>query len=319
MLFLTENDVDNLITMPETIEALERAFNAQDSGHATNRARDRVRVSSGVVLHVLPAGFDAEGVVGFKAYTSSRTGARFLVVLYSSTTGQMLAMIEADRMGQLRTGAASGLATRYMATESASAVGLFGSGYQAETQLEAVCAVRKIKHAFVYSRSQDKRDRFASLMSERLDIEVKPTDNPEEAAGADIVITATTAREPVLKGEWLKVGCHINAAGANSLARRELDDEAVKRAAIVAADSREQALREAADLISPLERGWLTLESVRELREVVTGARPGRTSGDQITLFKSLGIGLEDLAAGALVYRKAIEQGVGTNVPFLDK
>jgi ornithine cyclodeaminase/alanine dehydrogenase-like protein (mu-crystallin family) len=242
-----------------------------------------------------------------------------MVVLYSSTTGELLAMIEADRMGQLRTGAASGLATRFMAREDASTVGIFGSGYQAETQLEAVCAVRSIERAVVYSRDKEKRERFASCMSERLRTQVEAANSPEDAADADVIITATTAREPLLRGEWLKAGCHLNAAGANSLARRELDDEVVRSAAIVVVDSRDQALREASDLISPLERGWLTLESIRELREVVSGARPGRTSAQEVTLFKSLGIGLEDVAAGALVYQKAIEQAAGTRVPFLEK
>ncbi len=319
MLVLKEHEITGLVCMEEAIDTLEGAFQAQDAGLATNRPRDRVRAPGGsAVLHMLGAALEHEGLIGFKAYTTARGGAYFLLMLFSSDTGAPVAMIEADRLGQLRTGAATGLATRLMSRLDAYSVGIYGSGYQAETQLEAVCAVRSITSAVVYSPHKEKRDAFAARMSERLHVDITSVNRPEDAAEADILVTATTSREPVLLGEWLSAGIHINTIGANNLNRREIDDEVVRRADAVVVDSREQALKEAADLISPMERGWLTWERVRELREVVSGARSGRSSREDITLFKSLGIGLEDIALGGLVYRKAIAAGLGSQVSFLD-
>lgn len=318
MLVLHEEDVNRLLTVGDAISALEAAFVAQDSGDATNRPRDRVRSPGGAVtLHLLGAALETAGVIGFKAYTSSRQGARFMVVLFGSDTGELLCAIEADRMGQIRTGAATGVATKYMARDDATTAGVYGSGYQAETQLEAVYAVRKITSALVYSRDPQKREQFAETMSSRLGIRVASAERPEDTAQADVIVTATTSREPVLLGKWLQPGAHVNAVGANALSRRELDDHAVRMASAVVVDSREQALREATDITGPLERGWLTWERVWELHAVVAGARQPRTVPDDITLYKSLGIGLEDIAVAALVYRRAIEQGMGEEVGFL--
>lgn len=318
MLILNEDDIQALITVPEAIETLRAAFRAQDGGQATNRPRERVRSGGGAVtLHLLGAAVETEGVTGFKAYTSGPGKVRFSVTLYNSQTGDLLCMMEADRLGQVRTGAATGLATDYLARKGVATVGVYGSGYQAETQLEAVCAVRKVIAVQVYSRSAERRKQFAARMTERLSIPVDSVESPEVAADANVLITATTARTPVLMREWIKPGTHINAAGANNLARRELADEVVRDAALVVVDSREQAVREATDLVLPVERGWLYWERVRELREIVAESRPGRRSPQEITLFKSLGIGLEDVAVGAYVYKKALEQGRGRQVRFL--
>lgn len=321
MLILREDDVHQLLSMHEAIKALQAAFLAQDTGEATNTPRARVRVPEGDgVLHLLGAALETQTdhITGFKAYYSSRTGVRFMVVLFSTESGEMLCAIEANRLGQLRTGAASGLATRSMARADAATLGLYGTGFQAETQLEAVCTVRPIKKAMVYGPNAQKRAKFADTMSTRLNVEVVAVDRPEEAAQADIITTATTAKEPVLLGDWLPQGTHVNAVGANMLIKRELDDNAVRKMAAVVVDSREQALKEAFDIIAPLARGWLTWERVWELHEVVSGARTPRTSDSDITLFKSLGIGLEDIAVGALVYHHAVERGLGQRVAFLD-
>jgi alanine dehydrogenase len=318
MLMLSEQDVERLLTIKEAIGVLVRAFRVQDEGQAMNRARERVRSPGGAVtMHLLGAALGTEGVIGFKAYTSSRQGVRFMVMLYDGDMGVPLCLIEADRMGQIRTGAATGLATQLMARPDAATLGIYGSGYQAETQAEAVCAVRSIREVWVHSRSEEKRDKFARQMSERLGISVKGVEDPKQAAQADVVLTVTTAQQPVLMGDWLRPGVHVNAVGANNLTRREIDDAVVRRAAAVVVDSREQALREAADLVSPMERGWLVWERVWEIREVVSGARQGRSSPEDVTLFKSLGIGLEDVAVGAFVYKKASEQGLGENINFL--
>ena len=320
-LLLREADVDRLVTMRDTIEALDAALRAQGAGQATNEPRRRVRVPGGT-LHVMSAALPAQGELGFKAYTGFRPRTRFMEALLDSTSGALLALIEADRLGQLRTGAATGVATRYMARQPAPGasltLGCFGAGYQAETQVEAICAVRSIGAIRVYSPTPAKREQFAARLSARLGVPVTPVAQPAGAAAADILVTASTAREPVLEADQVAPGTHINAVGSNMLGRRELPDALVGRADRVVVDSREQARLEATDLVAPIERGLLYWERVAELREVVAGTVPGRGGPDEITLFKSLGLALEDVAAGALVYRRALEQQAGEQVRFLD-
>ena len=206
--------------------------------------------------------------------------------------------MEASALGQVRTGAASGLATRYMARADASTVGIIGTGYQARTQLEAACAVRGIKSAKAFSRTAEKRQAFAGEMSERLSLEVMPAESAEECIrGTDIAITITSSREPVLKGEWLKDGCHVNAAGGNHWMRREIDEVAVNRAGTIVVDDLEQAKVECGDLLWPAERGLFRWSMAHELRDVVSGKTRGRTQEDSITLFESQGVAIEDVAA----------------------
>ncbi|HLJ56100.1 MAG TPA: ornithine cyclodeaminase family protein, partial [Chthonomonadaceae bacterium] len=233
-------------------------------------------------------------------------------------TGELLALIEADRMGQIRTGAATGVATACLAADRRGLrVGIYGAGWQAQSQLEAVCAVRAIVGVRVYSRTAEKRDAFCRDMTARLGVPVEPAERPEDAAaGAEIVITATTAREPVLRGEWLMPGAHVNAVGGNLLMKREIDDAVIARSGLIVVDSIEQARVEAGDLLAPFERGLFRWEQVRELYEIVAGSHPGRMAEDQITLFKSIGIALEDVAVAARIYRNAIEQGAGSRVPM---
>ena len=224
--------------------------------------------------------------------------------------------MEAGRLGQVRTGAASGVATKYMARPDARTVGVIGSGYQAETQLEAICRVRPVERVRVYSRNLERRNAFADRSAASLGIEVTTVDSAEECVrDADVVAVITSATSPVLKGDWLAEGAHVNAAGGNHWLRRELDGRAVARASLIVADDAEQARLECADLIHPVERGALTWQRVRELWEVVSGAVPGRASAGDVTLFESQGIALEDIAAGYRVYRLARERGVGTEVP----
>jgi alanine dehydrogenase len=313
-LLLTEQDVTELLDMGTTIAAVEEVLRDQAEGAATNRPRYRVAVPSSQ-LHVMSAGDRRLGVYGLKTYTASRKGARFLVLLYDSESGDLLAMIEADRLGQMRTGAASGVATKYLARESADTLGVFGAGWQAESQMMAVCAVRQIKTAKVYSRSPERREAFARRMTALLRSEVTAVDSPEEAArGCSIVVTATTARTPVLEGKWLEPGAHVNAVGSNFLSKAEIDVEAIRRASIVAVDSVEQSKSEAGDLIPAIERGVISWESVTELGRIVAGREPGRAADSDITLFKSNGIALEDISTALRVYNLARERGVGREV-----
>jgi len=314
-LFLTEQDVTKLLTMEETIAAVEAVFKAQAAGDATNEPRRRLR-AGGAALQVMSgavANFgEYKGLLGLKSYLVTRAKARFYVNLYDAESGELLALIEADKLGQMRTGAASGVATKYLARAGAKTVGVYGTGWQAQSQLEAVCAARDIESVKVYSRSPENRARFCQEMSARLGgVEFAPVERPEAAADADVIVTVTTSREPVLEGAWLRPGTHINAAGGNSILRRELDDEAVRRSTFIAVDSIDQAKIEAGELIMAVEKGLLTWERVRELRYVVSGETRGRTGDDQITLFKSLGVAIEDVATAAVLYRKAKEQNVG--------
>lgn len=316
-LFLREADVTALLSMEEAIAALEEAFRAQAAGQAANQPRRRVRWPGGA-LHVMAAGGPGLGYVGLKAYTTVGGRARFLVLLFEAESGELAAAMEADALGRLRTGAATGLATRFLARPDARVVGLYGSGHQAETQLRGVRAVRPLEEVRVYSPTPAHREDFARRMAEGLGLPVRAVDRPEAAAeGADILITITNAREPVLRGAWLRPGVHVNAAGSNALIRRELDLEAVLRADLVVIDDRDQGKIEAGDLLEPVERGLLQWSRVHELKEVVAG-RVGRGSPNQITLFKSLGIALEDVAVAARVYERALRQGAGERLRFLE-
>ena len=316
-LLLREEEVQALLSVGDAIEALERTFRAQAEGRAVNLPRQRVRWPGGT-LHVLAAGDLGSGYVGLKAYTAVGGQTRFVVLLFHAESGELLAIIEADRLGRLRTGAATGLATRYLARPDARVVGMIGAGRQAAMQLMAVCAVRPIAEARVYSPTPERRAAFAHRMRETLGIPVQAVERPEAAVeGADILITITSAREPVLRGAWLRPGVHLNAAGSNALLRRELDEEAIARADLIVIDSRAQGQIEAGDFLEPLERGRLQWERVYELRDVVAG-RVGRAHPEQITLFKSLGIALEDVAVAAVAYERARAQGAGERIRFLE-
>lgn len=313
-LLLTEKDVTELLDVDTAIAAVEEVLRDQAEGSATNRPRYRVAMPASQ-LHVMAGGDTRLGVTGLKVYTASRKGARFLVLLYDAESGDMLAMVEADRLGQMRTGAASGVATRHMANETADTVGIFGTGWQAESQLIAVCAVRKIKSIKVYGRNAERCEAFARKMTSLLKTEVAPAESPEETVrNRSIVITATSAREPVLKGEWIEPGTHLNVIGSNFLYKSEVDVETIKRASIIAVDSIEQSRMEAGDLMPAIERGAIRWESLTELGRIVAGLDRGRTSDDQITLFKSNGIALEDVSTALRVYALARERGVGQSI-----
>lgn len=313
-LLLTESHVTELLDIGTAITAVEEVLRNQAEGQATNRPRSRVAMPTSQ-LHVMSAGDRRLGVYGVKVYTASRKGARFLVLLYESETGDLLAMVEADRLGQMRTGAASGVATKYMARADADSVGIFGTGWQAESQLMAVCAVRQIKSITVYGRNAERREAFARKMTSLLRVDATAADSPEEATRSkSIVITATGAREPVLKGEWIDPGTHLNVAGSNFLSKAEVDVETIKRASIIAVDSIDDSKLEAGDLMPAIERGVINWESVTELGRIVAGRDSGRNSDDDITLFKSNGIALEDISTALRVYNLARERGLGEEI-----
>ena len=311
VLHLTEDEVRRILTMNLALEAVEEALRKMALDEAEVVPRSRCQTDH-VMLHVLPAAAKSLGVLGLKVYTTTRHQARFHVTLYDGRTGEMTALMQADYLGQVRTGAASGVATKYMARPDSATVGLFGTGKQARTQLEAVCKVRPIRRVHVFGRDEERRRRFCEEMSAACATEVVPVSDPKEAAqNLDIVITATTAREPVLHGDWLAEGTHLNVIGSNHLAKSEIDVETVRRAGVIAIDSREQGRIEAGDFVEALQQGALSWSDVYELGQISIGRVKGRETPQQITLFKSLGIGLEDIAVAARVAAKAREQGVG--------
>lgn len=316
-LYLTEKDVEALLTVPEAIQALETAFLRQGEGRILNQSRRRLYVPAGTFHTMCAADLDAQ-TFGMKAYTSFAPQTRFLVLLYSAENGDLLALLEADRLGQIRTGAATGVATRFLArADGPLQVGIYGAGWQSQSQLEAVCAVRDVAAITVYSRNPEQRTAFCARMERQLGLPVRPAERPEEAArDRQIVITATTAKDPVLFGEWLSPGAHVNAIGANQLNRREIDEMTVRRAGAIVVDSRAQSQEEAGDLLGPYERRLFCWEQVRELGEVVAGKAPGRRSPEEITLFKSNGVALEDIAVASLVLQKARALQRGVEIPL---
>jgi alanine dehydrogenase len=314
-LILTEAEVDSLLDMPSTLDAVESVLRDRAEGRATNRARRRVALPrSG--LNFMAAGAPDIGALGLKAYTVARTGARFYTMLFDPEGGELLSIMQSDKLGQMRTGAASGVATKHLAREDANTLGLYGAGWQAESQLEAIAAVRDLERIIVYSRREESRKRFAEKMGERLGMEIETTHAPDEPAAQDIVVTATSSREPVLLGEWLRPGAHLNAAGSNFLFKSEIDREVVRRASFVCVDSREELGLEAGDLVQPLETGLILPEAIYELGQVIAGQVEGRRGPEDITVFASQGLALEDIAAARVVYHRAVERDVGRDIEF---
>lgn len=311
MLYITEEEVGALVTMADALEAVEGCFRRQGEGRATNEPRRRARVPGGM-LHVMFAADAEGGFLGLKSYTTFRSGVRFHVLLYDAADGALLAMIEADRLGQLRTGAASGVATRFLAAAEASVLAVFGSGHQARTQVEAVAHVRNLTEVRVYSRDAERRRAFSEALCAQMGLWALPAESPEAAVeGAHIVTTITSAAQPVFPGDRLSAGAHVNAAGSNSLLKREIDDATAARAGLVAVDSLAAVPVEGGDLLGPMQKGLVYPERLVELGRVVAGLHPGRTSPEEITLFKSHGIALEDIALAGVVYRRARERGMG--------
>lgn len=305
MIHITEQQVRESVSMPRAMELVERNLLRLAKRRAVNHPRRRVAMESRTLLHYMAAGDNESGLVGIKVYASNpAVGApNFVVLLFDSDTAQLLASMDANILGQIRTGAASGVATRWLAREDACHLALFGSGFQAETQLEAVACARKLASVRVFSRKPERREKFAGKMSAKLGLAVDAVQTPEIAVeGADIVTTVTNSRHPVFPGELLRPGTHINAAGSNHIKRRELDALTVSKAGLVAVDSVEQARMEAGDLTQAADEGKFDWNDACELHSILAGESAGRSSNDQITLFESQGLALEDIALAEHLY-----------------
>jgi ornithine cyclodeaminase/alanine dehydrogenase-like protein (mu-crystallin family) len=316
-LHINEAEVQRVFTMAWAIEAIEVISKRQASGEVLVHPRRRFELPGGAFFHHMAAADVPGGFVATKQYTYVGGKLRFLVCLFSSESGGLLALIEADRLGQMRTGAASGVATKYLARKDATTLGVVGTGGQARTQLEAVAAVRKLSAVKVYGRDTAKREKFALEMSASLGLAVQAvTSSAEAASDVAILCTATTASEPVVHGDCVSAGTHINAIGANHMRKRELDAATVAKCSKIFVDSIEQSRQEAGDLVLGFaghEQRW---DTVRELSSLVAGICPGRTEESQISLFKSNGIAAWDLAAAVCVYRLAQQQELGRRLPL---
>lgn len=315
-LYLTELEVRELLPMEAALAAVRASSARLAAGGATNLPRGRVR-TSGAVLNVMAAGNGPDGESAVKVYSISRRhGTRFLLLLYDAE-GRLASVMEADTLGQVRTGAASGVATDLLARAGVTRLGMIGAGWQARSQLEAVCAVRPIADARVYARDAERLAAFCREMEPRVRAALHPAASARDAVeGADVAVTVTTSAEPVLLGDWLAPGMHLNAAGGNFPNRRELDDEAVRRCDRVVVDDRRQAQLEAGDLLGPARAGAFDWESAVELGAVVAGLAPGRAGESDVTLFKSCGLAAWDLAVGLRVLERARAEGAGREIPF---
>ncbi|MGE5470250.1 MAG: ornithine cyclodeaminase family protein [Bacteroidota bacterium] len=315
-LFLSESDVKQLLTMEMAIEAVESAHRDLSLGQALDTPRARSRLPQ-TALHILQGALPAQGVLGYKAYTSNRSGNRFLVHLFDAASGRLRAVIEADYLGMIRTGATSGLAARWLARPDATVAGVFGAGWQAEGHVRAICAALPLERVKVFSRHADKLLAFCQRLSEATGVAVVPAASAEETVrGSDLLGTVTTAAQPLFDAGWLEEGTHINAAGSNALIRQELSEAALKRCDLIAVDSVPTALAEAGDLLPLLEKGRLHPRQMVELGDVIIGRHAGRRDNQQITIFESQGMAIQDLAVALRVLAAAEAGGLGTSLPM---
>jgi ornithine cyclodeaminase len=314
--YLTESDVQQLLTMKDAVRLVEDALKARAEGRARDVPRVRTHTPQGT-LHILEAAALDLNRIGYKAYYSVPGGTGYHVQLYDMAKGPLVGMVEASHLGMVRTGAASGVATRYLAREDASVVAMIGAGKQAIGQLEAVCEVRKIREVRVWSRKSETSRKFCDALSARLQVDMKPVATGSEAVrGAHIVNVITKAADPVLLGDWLEPGQHINAAGSNSLSRRELDTAAVRRAGYITVDSRGTARNESGDLLPLVETGLVDWDALTEIGEVIVGRAPRRSSTEQITLYESHGMGIQDLYVAHAIVELARARGIGIDLPI---
>jgi ornithine cyclodeaminase/alanine dehydrogenase-like protein (mu-crystallin family) len=307
-LFLSERDVQELLTPAEAVDAVEGSFRRMAAGAVENAPRRRLKLEDGRLADMAAADLEL-GYACVKTYAGFGEGAAFVVALFAADRPELVALIEADHLGRLRTGAASAVAARHLARAGAGSLGVIGCGRQAETQVACIrAAVPGLDHVVAYCRTE----RNLRAFCERVGAE--PAESNRDAAEQDIVVTITTSRDPVLRGEWLRPGALICAAGANNPASRELDNVVLERASLVCCDWREQARLESADLIEPVQQGVLDWLEVHELHEIVSGELPGRQSPEDIVLFKSNGIAAWDVAIATAAFESARARGVGTDV-----
>lgn len=307
-LYVTEADVSELLSPADAVEAVEACFRRMAAGSVENRPRYRLGLEEGALAVMAAADLEL-GYAGAKVYTGFRDGARFVVLLFRADSPELVAVIEADKLGQLRTGAASGVAAKYLARSGARSLGLIGCGWQAESQLAAIrAALPGLEQVVAYCRNEKSLRAFCKTHG------AEPGESHNDPGSCDVVVTVTTSKDPVLRGEWLQPGALVCAVGANDGRRRELDNVVLERAAFVCCDSLENAKLESADLIEPVGSGVLDWLEVHELQEVVAGEVPGRQSDEDVVVFKSNGLAAWDIAVAAAVVERARAAGAGRDL-----
>ncbi|MDX6369484.1 MAG: hypothetical protein QOG93_986 [Gaiellaceae bacterium] len=307
-LFLSERDVQDLLTPADAVEAVEGSFRRMAGGAVEIAPRRRLKLAEGRLADMAASDLEL-GYAGVKSYTGFASGAAFAVTLFSVDRPELVAVLEAHLLGRLRTGAASAVAAKYLAREGATSLGVIGCGDQAETQVSCIrAAVPTIERVVAYCRTERNLRAFCKRVG------AEPAESNREAAEQDVVVTITTSRDPVLRGEWLRPGALVCAAGANNTASRELDNVVLERASFVCCDWKKQARIESADLIEPVGQGVLDWLEVHELHDVVSGESGGRQSPEDIIVFKSNGIASWDVAIAVAAFERARERGVGTEV-----
>ena len=307
-LYLTEEDVAGLLDAGDAVEAIDACFRRMASGVVENAPRRRLRLEDGSLADMAASDLEL-GLAGGKLYAAAGGGASFVVCLFDASVPALVAVLEADHLGRLRTGAASGVAARYLSREGARTLGVLGCGHQAETQVSCIrAAVPTIERVVAYCRTPERLAAFCERVG------AEPAESHREAGSQDVVVTITSSRDPVLRGEWLAPGALVIAAGANVASRRELDNAVLERATFVCCDSLEQARLESGDLIEPVQAGVLDWLEVHELQEVVAGEVAGRQSDADVVVFKSNGLAAWDVAIAAAAVERARERGVGTQL-----
>jgi len=315
-LFLREDDVKQVLTMPLALDRVAAAFRYLGTGEAIDLPRERIRLPY-VSQQLMQAAVPVLNLIGYKHYTNSRETTRFLIYLYDAQRGHLDAVIEGNYLGMMRTGAASGVATRHLAKPDAGVVGVFGTGWQAVGQLRAISLVRTLRQVKVFGRNPDRLTKFCERMRTELNVPVEAMATPEETVrGSDIVVTITSSATPLFGGDCVEPGTHINAAGANSLARRELDEATIGKASVIVVDTVPTALREAGDLLPALEKGRLHARQLVELGDIVAGHAVGRSTPNQITIFESQGLAIQDLVVGSALVELARARGLGIELPL---
>lgn len=311
-IYIDNEQVRELLPMGECIQAMEDAFRHEARGLGGSLVRQTLFYPGGrqrLMIGSSP-GFDT---YGFKTYG----GGVNLVLAFSISEHRLEAIVESRVLSEIRTGAVAGLATKYMANEDASSIGVIGSGLQAKAQVEAICAVRPIAKVKVYTRTAENRETFAAELRDDLELDAVAVETGEECiSGSDVIVTATGSRDPVFAAEWLSPGAHINAIGATTPGRREIDEATVGRCDVVVVESVAQAKVECGELMVAEDRGQFQWSQAVEMRHLVTGLAGQRPSREAITLFNGLGVAMEDTAAAGVVLRKAKDLGIGVELPI---
>ena len=307
-LYLTEEEVAALLEPADAVAAIEECFRRMARGEVVNAPRRRLQLAAGSLADMAASDLEL-GLAGGKLYAATGDGASFVVCIFETDGPTLAGVIEADHLGRLRTGAASGVAARHLARGGASTLGVIGCGHQAETQVACIrAAVPQLERVVAYCRSEERLAAFCERVG------AEPAESHREAGAQDVVVTITSSRDPVLRGEWLGPGALVVGVGANVASKRELDNAVLERASFVCCDSIEQARLESGDLIEPIAAGVLDWLEVHELHEVVSGEVAGRQSDDDVVVFKSNGLAAWDVAIGAEALRRGRERGVGTEV-----